>query len=120
MEPRLFPGCCPLGHGEGVPRDRTSIGAELPFCEPHMDLLSRGTVEQLEELADASIFDVEEHERVRALVELATGRIRAHRGKVRGICHRCGCIDAAGCEGGCSWVDKAHTLCSACVAEAGS
>jgi hypothetical protein len=31
-----------------------------------------------------------------------------------GICRVCGCTDEAACFGGCSWVDRAHTLCSAC------
>lgn len=34
-----------------------------------------------------------------------------------GVCRSCGCTDARACEGGCSWVDPSHTLCSACVVE---
>lgn len=33
----------------------------------------------------------------------------------RGVCRWCGCTDRAACDGGCSWVDKRHTLCSACL-----
>lgn len=32
-----------------------------------------------------------------------------------GTCSVCGCSDAEACEGGCSWVDEDHTLCSACA-----
>lgn len=31
-----------------------------------------------------------------------------------GICRVCGCTDEWGCDGGCSWVDAEHTLCSEC------
>ena len=33
----------------------------------------------------------------------------------RGVCRVCGCTDAHACEGGCSWVDDEHTLCSRCA-----
>jgi len=29
-------------------------------------------------------------------------------------CRFCGCTDDHACPGGCSWVDPAHTICSAC------
>lgn len=32
-----------------------------------------------------------------------------------GTCCQCGCTDDNACDGGCSWVDPEHTLCSACV-----
>jgi hypothetical protein len=32
-----------------------------------------------------------------------------------GRCRWCGCTDAAACELGCSWRNRAHTLCSSCV-----
>lgn len=32
-----------------------------------------------------------------------------------GVCRICGCTDDNACEGGCSWVNKDHTLCSACA-----
>lgn len=32
-----------------------------------------------------------------------------------GVCRVCGCTDNAACEEGCSWVDRGHTLCSACA-----
>jgi hypothetical protein len=32
-----------------------------------------------------------------------------------GTCSKCGCTDDNACEGGCSWVDPEHTLCSACA-----
>jgi hypothetical protein len=35
-----------------------------------------------------------------------------------GICRLCLCTDERACEGGCYWVDAAHTLCSRCVVEA--
>lgn len=31
-----------------------------------------------------------------------------------GVCRVCGCVDEMACEGGCTWVDDEHTLCSAC------
>jgi hypothetical protein len=35
--------------------------------------------------------------------------------RIPGTCGVCGCTDERACRGGCSWVDKQHTLCSACV-----
>jgi len=32
-----------------------------------------------------------------------------------GQCAACGCTDEHACEGGCSWVDVDHTICSACL-----
>ena len=32
-----------------------------------------------------------------------------------GVCRKCGCTDEQACPEGCSWVDKKHTLCSACA-----
>jgi hypothetical protein len=32
-----------------------------------------------------------------------------------GVCRVCGCTDNHACEGGCSWVDDEHTLCSRCA-----
>ena len=103
---------CPLGHS--VPTAQTDFGYDLPFCEPHMALLPPGLQGELEQVAGASIFEVEEHEKARELVERATEAVKRHRGPVRGICRKCGCTDEAGCPEGCSWVDKAHTLCSSC------
>lgn len=31
------------------------------------------------------------------------------------VCQVCGCTDAWGCDGGCSWVDAEFDLCSACL-----
>jgi len=31
-----------------------------------------------------------------------------------GTCRVCGCTDDHACPEGCSWVDRDHTLCSAC------
>lgn len=31
-----------------------------------------------------------------------------------GMCRWCQCTDWNGCGAGCSWVDRAHTLCSEC------
>ena len=33
-----------------------------------------------------------------------------------GICRWCSCTDENGCAVGCSWANRAHTLCSECVA----
>jgi len=33
----------------------------------------------------------------------------------RGRCRWCRCTDSRACEQGCSWSDKAHTLCSSCT-----
>lgn len=35
-----------------------------------------------------------------------------------GTCRLCGCTDSAPCDGGCSWVDDHHTLCSSCEGRA--
>lgn len=32
-----------------------------------------------------------------------------------GRCQICRCTENRACEGGCSWVDRARTLCSACA-----
>lgn len=32
-----------------------------------------------------------------------------------GICADCGCTDEFACDGGCSWLDRGHTLCSSCA-----
>lgn len=37
--------------------------------------------------------------------------IREHPGQ----CRWCGCSDAHGCAMGCAWVNRDHTLCSACA-----
>lgn len=41
-------------------------------------------------------------------------RPRARKAPVSGVCRVCGCTDLEACDGGCSWVDAAHTLCSEC------
>ncbi len=35
-----------------------------------------------------------------------------------GRCRVCGCTDDHACDGGCSWADAAHTICSRCAAPA--
>lgn len=35
--------------------------------------------------------------------------------EVSGRCRWCGCTDEHGCGLGCSWANRSHTLCSACV-----
>jgi hypothetical protein len=35
---------------------------------------------------------------------------------VSGTCRYCTCTDDRACEGGCSWADDAHTVCSHCQA----
>ncbi len=35
-----------------------------------------------------------------------------------GTCTFCGCTDDHACEGGCTWVDNDHTICSECIPEA--
>lgn len=32
-----------------------------------------------------------------------------------GVCRVCGCTDQHACDGGCSWADASHTLCTNCV-----
>ena len=32
-----------------------------------------------------------------------------------GVCRWCRCTDAHGCEKGCAWANRAHTLCTECV-----
>ncbi len=31
------------------------------------------------------------------------------------MCQMCGCTTTFGCPGGCGWVNRQHTLCSACL-----
>ena len=31
-----------------------------------------------------------------------------------GVCRECGCTETTPCEGGCAWMDKTKTLCTAC------
>lgn len=31
-----------------------------------------------------------------------------------GTCRICGCTDDRACEGGCSWANEGHTICSTC------
>lgn len=33
----------------------------------------------------------------------------------KGVCAICGCSDLDACDVGCAWVNKEHTLCSACI-----
>lgn len=40
---------------------------------------------------------------------------RAKCAEPEGVCRECGCTDEWGCDGGCSWANAKHTLCSACV-----
>jgi hypothetical protein len=42
------------------------------------------------------------------------GQLSLFEAEVPGVCHICGCTDLAACEGGCSWVNKKHTVCSNC------
>lgn len=39
---------------------------------------------------------------------------KADQGVTPGVCRVCRCEDDAACEGGCYWIDEAHTLCSVC------
>ena len=32
----------------------------------------------------------------------------------RGVCRVCGCTDHRACNGGCSWADRTHTICTRC------
>lgn len=41
--------------------------------------------------------------------------IDVQRRAIRGQCILCGCTDERACPDGCSWVDKDHTICSACA-----
>lgn len=35
-----------------------------------------------------------------------------------GTCQYCGCTEAEACDGGCSWADSTHTICSRCMTPA--
>ncbi|HXR41769.1 MAG TPA: ParB/RepB/Spo0J family partition protein [Acidothermaceae bacterium] len=37
---------------------------------------------------------------------------------VAGVCKMCGCTEDEACEGGCAWMDRTETLCSACAENA--
>jgi len=45
----------------------------------------------------------------------ADGKASAKKKAKAGTCRVCGCTDNRACKGGCSWVDKTHTLCSTCA-----
>ena len=58
------------------------------------------------------------HGRVRVLrlvcADGHTWPLRYETDPCQGMCEYCGCTDRYGCEGGCYWVDLAHTVCSRC------
>lgn len=57
----------------------------------------------------------------RRLLPMPPARIEAMIEASSAICQKCGCIDDAGCDGGCSWARKYFSglgLCSRCVAAA--
>ncbi len=56
-----------------------------------------------------------DHATVQMLIG-STRRRQADRAGTPGTCRVCGCIDLVACQGGCSWVDAEHTLCSSCTA----
>ena len=51
-----------------------------------------------------------------ALIELAARKLGERQLPPRfyGTCARCGCTDERACEGGCSWADREHTVCTEC------
>lgn len=110
-------GRCRLNHGDSyVENGTTDYGYELPFCGPHMEALPKTLRSGLVALAGEPIFALHLHGEAVEFVARATAYLRApaRRDRIRGICRTCGCTDEFGCEGGCSWVDRAHTLCSSC------
>lgn len=50
-------------------------------------------------------------EDARSVVWIILPKLQAKRGE----CRVCGCDDEHACMGGCSWVDRDHTLCTACM-----
>lgn len=64
---------------------------------------------------------VRENQKLRRDVETlhqANARLGKQRGKpslIPGICRWCRCTFTNPCANGCSWADRAQTLCSACV-----
>lgn len=55
-----------------------------------------------------------------AAVRAAVARLpkRSPHPQRSGICRGCGCTNEEACNGGCWWVDAAHTYCSACYMRA--
>lgn len=55
---------------------------------------------------------------LKTITAIATARVRkvskAIPGVTPGVCRVCSCEDDHACEGGCYWLDEAHTLCSVC------
>jgi hypothetical protein len=47
---------------------------------------------------------------------LETLALAPHASTSPGLCRYCACTDEHGC-GDCTWVDSAHTICSACLVE---
>src|SRR4051812_6081365 len=62
-----------------------------------------------------------ERGRLNTLGQILRGLVGAQRRKRKprvaksGTCIECGCTDRCACDGGCSWVNAEHTVCSACL-----
>lgn len=46
---------------------------------------------------------------------IASGDLHLKSSRPAGICLSCGCTDEQPCDPPCSWVDRNHTICSACA-----
>lgn len=89
------------------------------------ELRTRAPTVSLSDLAEAAgipVIRVSEIERGRGKPPTAgeAGAI-AHvlygQWEIEGVCRICGCTDEWGCDGGCSWADPQHTICSECAKE---
>ncbi|HEU4619201.1 MAG TPA: hypothetical protein VFV10_14270 [Gammaproteobacteria bacterium] len=106
--------CQVPGH-EHVAACDSDTGFRLPFCEPHFDALPVRLQRKLIEVAEASIYETENHAVALDLLVEGKRRLSSPLLSVPGICRKCGCTDEFGCDGGCSWVNARRTLCSRCA-----
>lgn len=107
MIPCQFPG------HDHVPAADSATGYQLPFCAPHNDALPIRLQRPMHEVAEASIYELEQHDRARASIDAGVKFLQKLPKKVRGICVRCGCTQEYGCDGGCHWVDRGQTRAEA-------
>lgn len=105
--------CQVQGH-DHVGASESSTGYQLPFCAPHFDALPDRLAVELLEVAQETVFDTLAQATARALVAKAKKRLESRIG-FPGICRECGCTEEFACDGGCAWVNRRRTLCSACA-----
>lgn len=114
---------------ECKPKDLTQIMVEISLAPSvwtglNYDGYNRTPKDSLKEMAthysvDAKAIEKEVQSQFKAKAKQRTLRLRKKEPKGKkiqsGVCRYCGCTEENACEGGCTWVDKKKTICSACV-----